>query len=66
MNRLFRKILEYTWLVVAILSLAAGIHKTWRSGFAQSYPFFIMAFVSILMFMFRRFVRVSQKFKENK
>lgn len=65
MSKLFKKILEYTWLLIAILSLGAGIHKTYKIGLGSSYAFFIMAFISVLMYMFRRNLRISQNKKEN-
>ena len=57
MSKLFRKILEYAWLAVAIFSVIAAVHKTYRQGFAESYPFYIITFISILMFFFRRYTR---------
>ncbi len=64
MSKIFRLILEYTWLGVAILSIGAGIHKTYRFGFQESYLFFVISFISVLMYMFRRYVRISQSKKE--
>lgn len=60
MSKIFRLILEYTWLGVAVLSLGAGVHKTYKTGFGESYLFFIIVFISILMYMFRRHMRKSQ------
>jgi len=52
------RILEIVWLIVAVLSIAAGIHKTYiEGGFRESYLFFIIAFISFLMFFFRRSMR---------
>jgi hypothetical protein len=64
MSNVLKKILEYTWLLIALLSLGAGIHKTYKIGFGSSYPFFIMTFIAILMYMFRRNMRIAQKQKE--
>ncbi|HBX49862.1 MAG: hypothetical protein A2275_03035 [Bacteroidetes bacterium RIFOXYA12_FULL_35_11] len=57
MSKLFRKILEYTWLVIAVLSVIAAVHKTYRQGFSESYPFYIITFIAVLMFFFRRYTR---------
>jgi len=60
------KILETVWFVVAIISVVAGIHKTYIDGsFRESYPFFIITLIAFLMFFFRRSLRKSEK-KNNK
>lgn len=65
MSNIFKKILEYTWLLIAILSLGAGIHKTYKLGFGASFVFFIMTFIAVFMYMFRRNSRISQDNKDN-
>ncbi|UCG28916.1 MAG: hypothetical protein JSV24_06020 [Bacteroidales bacterium] len=54
------RILEITWLVVAILSLLAGTHKTVREGFGESYLFFIIACIAVLMYFLRRYLRKNE------
>lgn len=61
MKEKIRKILEYTWLTIAILSFFAGLHRTYKAGIKESFPFFIMTFVSVLMYMFRRNQRLLNK-----
>jgi hypothetical protein len=60
------RILETVWLIVAILSIVAGIHKTYTDGgFRESYLFFIISLISFLMFFFRRRMRMNED-KKNK
>ena len=65
MSKVLKKILEYTWLLIAVLSLGAGVHKTYKMGIGASYGFYIMTFISVFMYMFRRNLRISQNKKEN-
>ncbi len=46
--------MKHVWFVVAIISLIAGIHKTWMFGFKESYLFFIFAVIAALMYLLRR------------
>jgi hypothetical protein len=56
------KILETVWFIVALLSVVAGIHKTYTDGgFRESYLFFIISLIAFLMFFFRRSMRKSEK-----
>lgn len=57
------RILEITWLIVAILSIIAGMHKTYQHGFGKSYLFFIISFISFLMYFYRRNMRMKTKGK---
>ncbi|PLX08880.1 MAG: hypothetical protein C0594_05920 [Marinilabiliales bacterium] len=66
MNKKAALILEIVWLVVAIASLTAGIHKTTKHGFSESYLFFIMALVAILVYSFRRHLRIRRKLEDDK
>jgi len=53
--------LEIIWLTVSILSLLAGIYQSYRIGLNKSYLFFIIFFIAILMYLFRRQMRKSRK-----
>ncbi len=59
MNKKFIIALEIIWLIIAILSLIAGLHKTYYQSFSESYLFFIITFIAILMYSFRRYKRKS-------
>jgi len=52
--------IEYIWLVAAIISLIAGIHKTYYHGFEQSWLFFILVPVALIMYSLRRHLRKQQ------
>jgi hypothetical protein len=54
------KTLEIVWGIAALLSLLAGLHKTWYHGFAVSYQFFIIFSLSLLMYLNRRNTRKSK------
>ncbi|MBU0764136.1 MAG: hypothetical protein KJ607_04800 [Bacteroidetes bacterium] len=55
------KIVEAVWLATSAIALLTGIHKTYNQGFAKSYPFFIITGVALLMFTFRRYLRIYGK-----
>lgn len=57
-------IIEIVWLILAILSLAAGVHKTYISNINESYPFFIITVISIFIYVLRRFLRLSAQRKD--
>jgi len=57
MNKRTNHILEIFWLIVAILSLFAGIHQTVTQGFGESWLFFLITLVGFMMFFLRRNLR---------
>jgi len=63
MQNKFNFIIEIVWLVIAILGLAAGVHKTVISGINESYPFFIITIISIFIYTLRRHFRLAKKDK---
>lgn len=52
-------IIEIVWLIISILSLIAGMHKTYIGGIKESYPLFIITAVSIFIYLLRRYFRLS-------
>jgi len=58
-NENFRLIVEYTWLVIAVVSLATSAHSAFRSGVIHrdTLSFLFMAIISLMMFLFRRNMR---------
>ena len=54
-NKIF--FMEHVWLLFALVSLGFAVHATINHGFKQSYVFFIMVAVCVLMFLWRRFAR---------
>ncbi len=55
------KLLEVAWLIVSLLSLGAGLHKSIRFGFRNSIAFFVIALFAFLMYYFRRKWRTSSE-----
>jgi len=55
----FALILEIVWLIVAVLSLIAGINQTYKFGFKNSILFYIIFLIAIIMYSFRRYLRKS-------
>jgi flagellar biogenesis protein FliO len=53
--------MKHVWFVVSIISLIAGIHKTWLFGFKESYLFFIFAVIAFLMYLLRKNMSASDK-----
>jgi len=64
MNKKLHFILETTWLIITILALGAAIHQTYKTGFQNSYMFYIIAFISLMMFSFRRYTRKTIEKKD--
>jgi flagellar biogenesis protein FliO len=57
------KILEYIWLILAAVCLVMAIHATMKIGFSNSYMYFILTGVALLMYLLRRFRRKSNESK---
>ena len=55
------KIMEYTWLAIALVSLFIGIYETISGRFNENYRFYIFFTISFLLYVFRRNQRNSQK-----
>jgi len=51
--------IEIVWLILTILSLFAGIHKTYHTSIKESYPFFLIALLCIFIYTLRRYFRLS-------
>jgi hypothetical protein len=61
MNKRAAHFLEYLWLGLGVITLATGIYETLRSGFSDSYLFFIMTVISLFMYSYRRRLRKSRE-----
>lgn len=59
------RVLEIIWLVLAAVCLGFAIYATVTVGFSQSYMFFILALVALLMFFIRRHRRLSLASNQN-
>lgn len=56
--------MKHVWMVVAIISLIGGIHKTWMYGIKESFLFFIFVLIAILMYLLRKNMDISNKNKK--
>ncbi len=56
-----RKALEVLWLALAVLSLGAGVFKTYTESFRDSYQFFVIFLVAVFIFSLRRRQRRNSK-----
>jgi hypothetical protein len=56
--------MKHLWMIIAILSLIAAIHRTWLLGIKESYLFFIFAIVAFLMFLLRNYMGKQNKNKQ--
>ncbi len=54
------KFREYMWLVISIICIIAGTHQTFVIGINESYVFFILAALSLLLFTIRRNLRKNR------
>jgi len=56
-------IVELIWLALSIFSFVTGIYVTFQKGIGESYLFFIIMIISVLMYFYRRFLRLKQEKK---
>ncbi len=61
MKKHFSCFLEILWLIVSILSLFAGIHKTYYYNLKDSYIFYIFTLIGLFMYLYRRNLRKNKK-----
>jgi len=54
-------ILEVVWFVLGGFVLFLGVENTIQKGFAESWQFFLLAILALLMYYFRRNKRLSEK-----
>jgi hypothetical protein len=54
-------VLEVFWLILSVFTAFMGIYVTVRHGFHSAYMFFIMAVLSLLLFLARRALRLKNK-----
>ncbi len=59
------RILEVVWLLLAAICLGFAIYATVTVGFNQSYMFFILALVAVLMYFIRRHRRRTLASNQN-
>lgn len=55
--------MKHLWMVIAILCLIAGIHRSWILGIKESYLFFIFVIVALLMYFLRNYLGKQKKNK---
>lgn len=56
--------MKHLWMIIAIMCLIAGIHRTWLLGIRESYLFFIFAMVALLMYLLRNDMGKRNKNKQ--
>jgi hypothetical protein len=61
MNKFAALVLEIIWLALVIFCLGTGTIETWKNGIGRSYIFFILAAVSVSMYLYRRNKRLQNK-----
>lgn len=54
-----KKILEYLWLAIAIISLAIAAFETITNSFKQALPFYAFIFIALFFFTTRRRQRLK-------
>jgi len=60
MKNKYLQAIEILWLVTTVLCIATGVHQTIYESLNKSYPFFIFAVLSFLMYLFRRNTRLKK------
>lgn len=61
MQNKLNRIFEYLWLLTGILSMAAGVHKSSEEGISNSYIFFALAVICMIVYSIRRNIRLKKK-----
>ncbi len=61
MNKVGNNILEIIWFVMGGFMLFIGINETVDSGFGDSWYYLLFAVLSLLMYLRRRKIRISNK-----
>ncbi len=60
-NKIKKQFPEMMWLCVAIFGFLESIHATYTHGFVrETFIFYVIVPVSILMYFFRRRLRLSK------
>jgi hypothetical protein len=57
MNKKVTFILEIFWLIAAILGFVTGIYETTRHGLKESWMFFLITAIGLIMYYMRRNLR---------
>ena len=57
------RILEVLWLIIFVITLAMGIFNTMKAPLKDTYMFFIMSFLSLLLYLARRNLRIKESKK---
>ena len=65
MNKKFGAFIEYLWIAIALFSLASGLYQWYNADMEQASVFLMMLFVAILMYNFRRRMRLKAENKNN-
>jgi len=65
MNAKFGVFIEYLWIAIALFSLASGLYQWYSGDMEQASVFLMMLFVAILMYNFRRRIRLKANKKKN-
>lgn len=55
------RILEISWLLVALIGLSIGIYKTVTEGFIEAVYVFIFTIVALIFYMMRRKQRIAMQ-----
>lgn len=53
--------LEYAWLVLAIVSLGAGVHKSIVFSLQESILLYVIAVISLAMYIFKKQMRKKRE-----
>jgi hypothetical protein len=55
--------MKHLWMIIAITSLIAAVHRTIVAGIKESYIFYIFVIISILMYLIRNYMSKHEKNK---
>ena len=61
----FHTIMEYVWIIIAIISLITWIFNGVKEGFKNNLMLLVISVISFFMFLLRRYIRKQKAFHSN-
>jgi|GEM_PF-2662256 hypothetical protein len=65
LNQKYTRAPEFLWISVALMSLAAAVHKTYYFGLQKSLYFYGFVFIASAMWLLRRLIRKNREKQGN-
>ena len=53
--------MKHIWMIIAIMSLVAAVHRTVTLGIKEAYIFYIFVLIAVLMYSVRNYMGKKEK-----